>query len=77
MCYARACRPDSEMDQSGVEPRPDFGEMVVVVFGNEIEMVDETQRLLEPRVQEGLREDGALEHVEFFDKSRAGGSKLA
>jgi len=40
-----------ELGQSGFEPHPDFGQMVVVMLGHEIKMVHETKRLLQPRVQ--------------------------
>jgi hypothetical protein len=69
--------PASRLDLSSFEPRPDFGQMVVVMFRYKIEMVDKTERLLQARMQEGLGKDGVIERVELFHKRRASGSKLA
>lgn len=41
-----------------MEGRPDFGEMMVVVFGNEVKMVHEAHGLLEARVEERVRDCG-------------------
>ena len=44
-----------------MERGPDLGEMVVVVFRDEIEVIDEAQRLMETRVQQRLREHGVIQ----------------
>jgi hypothetical protein len=65
--------------KSGFEPRPDFGQMVVVVFSHEIEMVGEAERLLQARVQESSKKDSLIEFFHFFclfHKGRASDSKV-
>ena len=59
-----------------MERGPDLGEMVVVVFRNEIEMIDETKRLLETRMQQRLREHGVIQRVQFCYQNPASGSKF-
>jgi len=55
---------------------PDFREVVVVVLGHEIEMIDQAKRLLETWVQQRLREHGAIQRVQFCYQSRASDSKF-
>ena len=59
-----------------MERGPDLGEMVVVVFRDEIEVIDEAKRLLESRMQQRLRKHGVLQRVEFSYQSPASGSKF-
>jgi len=50
--------------------------MVVVVFRDEIEVIDEAKRLLETRVQQRLREHGVIQRVQFSYQNPASGSKF-
>ena len=51
---------------------PDSGEVVVVVFGYEVEMVDQAHGLFEAGMQERLRKLGGPKRFEF---SRQGGAR--
>jgi len=60
------------LQELGVETCPDFGKVVVVVFGDEVEMVDETHGLFEAGMQKSLRELRGLKRFEF---SHQGGTR--
>jgi len=59
-----------------MERSPNLGEMVVVMFRDEIEMIDEPKRLLQTRMQQRLREHGVRQRVQFSYQSPASGSKF-
>lgn len=40
-----------------MQSHPDFGEVVVVVFGDEVEMVNEAKRLLQARMEQRATKD--------------------
>lgn len=63
-------------DTSGMQRGPDLGQMVVVVFGHKIEMIDQAKRLLETRMQQRLKEHGVVQPVQFCYQSRSSGSKF-
>lgn len=59
-----------------MESGPDFGEMMVVVFGDEVEMVHEAHGLLETRVRECVRDAGVVQSIELVCKCGARGSEF-
>ena len=59
-----------------MERSPDLGQVMVVVFGDKIEVIDQAKRLLETRMQQRLKKRGVIQRVQFCDQNRAGNSKF-
>jgi len=52
-----------------VQLGPNFGEVMVVVFGDEVKVVDETERLFEARMEQGATEEWSIQSVEPLRQS--------
>jgi len=55
---------------------PDFGEVMVVVFGDEVKVVDEAEWLFEARMEQGAAEEWRVQSVEPLRQSGARGTKF-
>ena len=60
-----------------VDELPDAGEVVVVVFGDKVKMVDEAHGRLEARVRNRANKDAAVELVHAVEKLFPGSAKFS
>ena len=55
---------------------PDFGEVVVIVFRDKVQMIDQAHGLLKARMQHGAAEESWLKLSNMIDQTKPGGAEV-